>query len=62
MDTDSSPPSPGLLPGSGEAGSGRQRYIDEFVGRHNIPDLDTLEQMEMLAFRMLGNRLKYRIW
>ena len=37
-----------------------QRYVDEFVGRHNMRDLDTLEQMELLASRMMGKRLKYK--
>ena len=37
-----------------------QRYVDEFVGRHNIRDLDTLDQMELVASRMMGKRLKYR--
>ncbi len=37
-----------------------QRYVDEFVGRHNIRDKDTLEQMEDLVARMVGKRLLYR--
>ena len=37
-----------------------QRYVDEFVGRHNLRNLDTLEQMELVASRMMGKRLKYR--
>ena len=37
-----------------------QSYIDEFVGRFNIRNLDTLKQMEVLASRMVGKRLKYR--
>ena len=37
-----------------------QRYVDELVARHNLRDLDTLKQMEILASRMMGKRLKYR--
>ncbi len=35
------------------------RYVDEFVGRHNSRDSDTLEQMEALAEGMRGKRLEY---
>ena len=35
------------------------RYIQEFAGRHNIRDLDTLEQMAVLARGFVGRRLKY---
>ena len=35
------------------------RYITEFVARHNDRELDTMEQMESLARRMTGKRLKY---
>ena len=37
-----------------------QRYVDEFVGRNNIRDKDTLEQMEDLVACMVGKRLLYR--
>ena len=37
-----------------------QRYVDEFVGRNNIRDKDTIEQMEDLVARMVGKRLLYR--
>ena len=37
-----------------------QRYVDELVARHNLRNLDTLKQMEILASRMMGKRLKYR--
>ena len=37
-----------------------QRYVDEFVGRHNIRDRDTIDQMEDLVARMVGKRLLYR--
>ena len=36
------------------------RYVDEFVGRHNIRDLDTLDQMAAIAKRMHGTRLSYK--
>ena len=35
------------------------RYINEFAGRHNIRDLDTLEQMAFLTQGMMGKRLTY---
>ena len=35
------------------------RYVQEFAGRHNIRDLDTLEQMAVLARGFVGKRLKY---
>ena len=37
-----------------------QRYVDEFSGRHNIRDLDTLRQMEHVVARIVGKRLMYR--
>ena len=37
-----------------------QRYVDQFAGRHNIRDLDTLEQMVMLTEGMAGRRLTYK--
>ncbi len=36
------------------------RYVDEFVGRHNIRDLDTLDQMAAMAKRIHGTRLSYK--
>ena len=35
------------------------RYVNEFAGRHNIRELDTLEQMKSLVARMAGRRLRY---
>ncbi len=35
------------------------RYIAEFAGRHNVRQLDTAEQMGMLAAGMRGKRLTY---
>ncbi|WP_420637020.1 IS1595 family transposase [Candidatus Palauibacter sp.] len=37
-----------------------QRYVDEFAGRHNIRDLDTLAQMQHVVAGMVGRRLMYR--
>ena len=36
------------------------RYVREFAGRHNIRDLDTVEQMTTLAYALVGKRLRYR--
>ena len=36
-----------------------QRYVDEFAGRHNIRDFDTLEQMAAIAAALGGKRLPY---
>ena len=35
------------------------RYVNEFAGRNNIRDLDTVEQMEVLSAGMVGKRLTY---
>lgn len=37
-----------------------QRYVNEFAGRHNIRDLDTIRQMEHIVAKMVGKRLMYR--
>ena len=37
-----------------------QRYVNEFAGRHNIREMDTLTQMAFIARRMMGKRLKYQ--
>ena len=37
-----------------------QRYVDEFAGRHGVRELDTINQMEVVASRMVGKRLSYR--
>lgn len=37
-----------------------QRYVNEFAGRHNIRDRDTLEQMAIISRGMIGKRLRYR--
>ena len=36
------------------------RYIQEFAGRHNIRDKDTLDQMRDLVAGMVGKRLMYK--
>ncbi|MDE0250053.1 MAG: IS1595 family transposase [Gammaproteobacteria bacterium] len=36
------------------------RYVQEFVGRHNLCEVDTLAQMASLALGLSGKRLKYR--
>ena len=36
-----------------------QRYVDEFVGRHNQREYDTIEQMAEVVVRMSGRRLRY---
>ena len=36
-----------------------QRYVDEFVGRHNFRRNDTADQMTLMARGMDGKRLKY---
>ena len=37
-----------------------QRYVNEFAGRHNIRELDTLEQMEHVVAGLVGRWLMYR--
>ena len=36
-----------------------QRYVDEFAGRHNLRELDTADQMLLVARSMRGKRLRY---
>jgi len=36
------------------------RYVQEFAGRHNIRDLDTIEQIESMRGGMEGKRLTYK--
>ena len=36
------------------------RYVGEFVSKHNVRELDTLEQMATLARGVDHNRLKYQ--
>ena len=37
-----------------------QRYVSEFAGRHNIRDLDTIDQMQDVVAGLVGRRLLYR--
>ncbi|MYH57475.1 MAG: IS1595 family transposase [Boseongicola sp. SB0675_bin_26] len=37
-----------------------QRYVTDFAGRHNVRDLDTLNQMEAIVAGMVGRRLTYK--
>ena len=37
-----------------------QRYVNEFAGRHNIRDKDTIDQMYSVVAGMVGRRLMYR--
>ena len=37
-----------------------QRYIDEYVGRHNVRPLSTMTQIELTFKGMNGKRLKYK--
>ena len=37
-----------------------QRYVDEFAGRHGVRELDTLDQMGVVASLMAGKQLSYR--
>ncbi len=36
------------------------RYVEEFAGRHNLRELDTIIQMERVVAGMVGKRLKYK--
>ena len=37
-----------------------QRYVNEFSGRHNVRDRDTIDQMQAVVAGMVGKRLLYR--
>ena len=37
-----------------------QRYVNEFAGRHNVRDQDTIDQMHSIAVGLVGKRLMYR--
>ena len=37
-----------------------QRYVTEFAERHNVKDLDTIDQMAVLAKGMVGKTLTYK--
>ena len=36
------------------------RYVNEFAGRHNVRNKDTVNQMELLVKGMVGKRIKYK--
>ena len=36
------------------------RYVQEFAGRHNMRELDTLDQMALIAGKMTGSQLRYK--
>ena len=36
------------------------RYVNEFVGRHNMRDLDTKQQMSAVARSLISKRLRYK--
>ena len=37
-----------------------ERYVTEFAGRHNVRELDTIDQMAFLAKGMVGKKLPYK--
>ena len=37
-----------------------QRYVDEFAGRHDLRERDTVDQMQNVVAGMVGKRLMYR--
>ena len=37
-----------------------QRYVNEFAGRHNVREADTIRQMESVVIGLVGKRLMYR--
>ena len=37
-----------------------QRYVNEFAGRHNIREMDTIDQMRHVVAGLVGKRLMYR--
>ena len=37
-----------------------QRYVNEFYGRHNIRELDTIDQMSLIVEKMDNKRLRYK--
>lgn len=36
------------------------RYVNEFCGRHNVRDLDTIVQMTGVVLGLVGKRLQYQ--
>ena len=37
-----------------------QRYVNEFAGRHNSREKDTIDRMQSMVAGMVGKRLMYR--
>ena len=37
-----------------------ERYVTEFAGRHNVREMDTIDQMAFLAKGMVGKNLPYK--
>ena len=37
-----------------------QRYVNEFAGRHNFREQDTIDQMAFLARNLVGKRFRYQ--
>ena len=42
------------------SGKHLHRYVQEFAGRHNIRDRDTIDQMQHVVAAMVGRRLMYK--
>ena len=38
-----------------------KRYVTEFTGRHNVREMDTINQMAFLAKGMVGKHLPYEV-
>ena len=36
------------------------RYVNEFTGRHNVRELDTVDQMASVVAGMIGKSLEYK--
>ena len=36
------------------------RHVGQFVGKHNLRERDTVDQMESVAVGMVGRRITYR--
>ncbi len=36
------------------------QYVQEFAGRHNVRNRDTIDQMEAVVAGLIGRRLLYR--
>lgn len=36
------------------------RYVEQFAGKHNLRELDTIDQMQVVIAGMIGKRLLYK--